>query len=85
MKDYLHNLNEYYVQSLVVANAIIEYYGPRREAEELRATHHEIYTKYFAEFRSAVDQDVINLLTKLSDKFKGMIPILGVATLWSTF
>jgi len=72
MKDYLHNLNEYYMQSLVVANSILEYYGQQREVEALRSTHHEIFTKYFAEFKVHIEKNVINLLNKLTEKFKGI-------------
>lgn len=51
MQAYLHSLNEYHLQSLQVANSILEYYGPKKEVEDLRNTHHEIFTKYFSEFK----------------------------------
>lgn len=72
MKDYIHSMKEYYIQTLVVANAILEYYGTKREVEQLRSTHNEIYHKYFADFTTVIERDVIALLVKLSEKFKGM-------------
>lgn len=71
IQAYLNSLNEYYHQSLAVANSMLEYYGSKKEVEDLRTTHHEIYTKYFADFRAVVERDVVNLLYKLTDKFKG--------------
>ena len=72
MKVYLHILNESNLQSLIVANSILEYYGPKAEAEELRFTHNEIFHKYFAEFKLTIERDVIVRLNKLIEKYKGM-------------
>ena len=74
-KNYLENLSQYYIQLLVIIEAVGEYYDDKhtnnRDVESTRLAHRKISTEYFTQFKNCIEDDVIKVLQTLQNKFTG--------------
>lgn len=79
LSSYLENLNNYFIQLLIIIESIGEFYDvahtPNRDLEYTKHAHRKISTEYYCDFRSSIENDVIKVLHKLQNKFAGLFRI----------